>query len=252
MSTPTKYYTEPEIKKIISDGNPRYVCLENSFGGRIIPFNTVKEKHSKEHTERILKYLANDNLCSEGIYFVVTTNVLHESSHIKYPVKKGNPDLTAIKPAPKMEEKPNQKEIYSFEKLLTIHQELAEYKTKCLMYEMENKNLLATIEDLENEISEHESREAAPSGLGDSGSLLAAKALSMLEGFLQPQPAPVSEPSPAPAPVSEPSPAPIRMTYEDILNLLASNPDLVDRLGNDLNKKSNSENEIHDTERAEN
>lgn len=221
-----KEYTAAEIRKVVADGNPKFVALESETGQRLIPFNTRKELYSKEHAEKIFTYLSNDDLCPEGIYFVVTANDLGTKGvKIKYPYKKGNP---ANKKQPvAMEERPTQKEIYSFDKLLTLHQELAEYKAKVELKEMRIKELEQDVESLEDEISEMESQEKNPGLLGEGqGQLLMAKGLQLLEQMFTPAaPAALAEQAPPAKPV---------ITYEQILNICVKNPAIAERLVNDI------------------
>jgi len=246
-----KYLSVEEIRDIVKNDSPKYYCLENAEGNLIVPYNSVEPSNEK-HIEKILKLLDSGRSIPEGVYYVVCCNNFKRTSvRTKLAYKKGTGDGVAEEITTEAEGKKRGAGFqgapqYSMMELMRIHGELGELRARCRYLEDHIDQQNATIEELEDELAAWESKH--PEGMdgmsegAEGEKMMNAKVLDIVDRLSDKifEVAPAANGS-ASAPATEAAPAtmqekkaPAKITYDGLLGLLRANPELVERLSNDL------------------
>lgn len=220
-----KKFKVEEISSLLMEAKPKYVCLEDSEGRRIIPFNT-KDSPFKEHLIKICSRL-KAKILNDGTYFVCYGESSAKGGAVtKIPYVKGeipNPTLAAGAPVTIIDR--NEKPM-SQEQIIELIKENANLKADNEVLRLQHKQDSESIAALEDEIAELDNgpkpgifgmSEGLQNKLGDLAAVLVQK-------WTAPPPPPISEPQ-----------TPQKLTYEQILGLLQNNPELLSQLRKDLN-----------------
>lgn len=219
-----KKYKVEDIKRLLTEANTKFVCLEDSTGQRIIPFNQITTPFN-DHLKRICDRLKAEVL-PDGKYFVCFGESSAKGAAVsKIAFFKG--EVATLSPAvitPASQEKP----AMSQEKILELIQENANLKADNEVLKMQHKNDLEEIKSLEDEITELENKPAPGffAGLSEPmqnkiGDLLGAFATKLL--------------APPPPAIAESSQEQRAVTYPELLHILKTNPQVVEQLRKDLN-----------------
>lgn len=221
-------YKIADIQRLLTEAAPRFVCLEDSQGNRLIPFNTKDSPPFKEQLKRVCERLKAEVLTDGTYYVVFGESTLKGAPLTRLPFIKGNPSK---EPAPVVMVGENNKTMSQSEAIALI-KENAELKADNEVLRMQDKNNKETIKILEDEIAELENAEPERPGFFGMSEGMEAKVSDLLGALAQKflSPAPPATPA-TPAPIAENK----QVTYDDILNILKNNPDVVSQLRKDLN-----------------
>jgi len=215
-----KKHSIEDIRRMITEAQPKYICLEDSTGSRIIPFN-FKDVEFKKHLDKICLRLKSEIL-NDGNYFVCFGETNSKGASVsKIPYIKGE-----VLPAAITIEEKETANTMSQDKIIELIRENANLKSENGILENENKHLQSEIEALEDEIAEMENKPAPGIfGMGEGlqnkiGDLVTVLAQKWAAG--------------SPPPLAEAQPSQPTVSYDQILNILKQNPAVVDQLRNDL------------------
>lgn len=178
-----KLITIEEFENVYNDLDFRHLALYDSGANALTSFNAPGENRRARKFNEIKKYLLNPNT-PDGVYIIKTKDKIKGSNQatIDYHIVKGNPGGSPEAPAtiqPIVYNQPQQNNSAD----LTIDQ-VIELKSKVARLEIENENLRAKIEELEDELEDQSLDEAPGSTTTDFISSLAENLTPLLDKFL--------------------------------------------------------------------
>ena len=158
-----KTYTLADLKKTVRSQGFKMAALRAPDGTRIVSFNKYNPKSKDLDAQfKIIETRLKSGLYPDGIYYVLLAhNIVGSKNPLEFPIAQGKlsaAELAEIEkkqmPLTPVTVVPPQEQVLTWNSALQMQQEISDLKNKVNLLELEKKNLLEQIAEMEAEEEE--------------------------------------------------------------------------------------------------